>query len=120
MTTELAQAAAAFADWRATRRKREHTPPHLIEQALSLVGQYSKREITQHLGINHGMLDRWQRNRSSSVPAFIDLTPSLKPFNETTAVAVGVEFSNGTQVKLTGTTSDIGALLLMLRQGGGL
>lgn len=120
MKKDLEQAAAAFAAWRSTRRKYGRPPTRLIEQAVSLTGKHTKREITQRLGINPKTLERWIRHRQPAAPTFIDITPSVMNMKPAVPVEIGVELNDGARLKLSGASADIAALLIELRQGGGL
>jgi len=72
----LEQAAAAFADWRATRKKLGPTPSHLIELAVSLAGEYSKTDIVQSLGTSHRVYNRWLAASKDSM-SFVEVTTDL-------------------------------------------
>ena len=117
--TTLNQVAESFTHWRSTRNKRGHTPPHLIDQAVSLVGQYTKSQIIKRLGINNTMLDLWIKARKPiEAPDFIELKPlSSITTTPNNTLAVSVELSSGSVLKLSGESNQMITLLLALREG---
>jgi len=120
MKVNIDQVSDAFTDWRLTRTKRSHTPSHLQEQAVSLVGMHSKLQITTRLGINNKMLDRWinNSNNNSLNNTFIDITPT--EINHHKPLEVAVQCGCGTTLKLTGDAAEIATVILKLQNGGGL
>ena len=120
MKRDLEQAAASFAAWRSTRSKWGRPPLPLVEQAVSLVGKHTKQEIARRLGINLKMLERWISHGKPKAPAFIEITSHVSSVKPALPVVIGVELADGARLKLSGASTDIAALLLDLRQGGGL
>ena len=121
MQSDLDEAAHAFATWRATREKRSHTPLHLKQQAISLLGRHTGLAIMDRLGINQRMLSRWKLELSDAEPTkFIDITPAPPTVKTNASLSVTVDLRGGAQLMLSGHAQDIATLLLSLQQGGGL
>jgi hypothetical protein len=120
MQTDLDQIAQSFSAWRTAREKRGHTPRHLKQQAVSLLGKHTSLAIMTRLGINQRMLTRWKHELAGPTPPkFIDITPAALPA-AITALSVAIELKSGSRLKLSGNAGDIASLLLSLQQGGGL
>ncbi len=60
-TPTLATTAEAFREWRVERIGRGTTPDLLREQAVALLDEHSRAEITQALGINSTAFGQWVR-----------------------------------------------------------
>lgn len=60
-TPTLATTAEAFREWRVVRIGRGTTPDPLREQAVALLDEHSRAEITQALGINSTAFGQWVR-----------------------------------------------------------
>jgi hypothetical protein len=115
------QVAENFASWRSSRARRGRTPTPLKQQAVSLVGQHTKRLITTRLGINNKMLDRWMHelNVQASAPSgFIAITAEVPP-PAPVPLSLAIDLHGGAQLRLSGGAGDIAAFLLCWQQGGG-
>ena len=80
----LADAAEAFAHWRATRRRgREPTPEPLRAVAVALLDAHRPATITRALAISPVALSRWAEEIESDPPsladAFVTLPPATTP-----------------------------------------
>jgi hypothetical protein len=121
MQTNLDEVARSFSTWRSTREKRGHTPTHLKQQAVSLLGKHTSLAILSRLGINQRALTRWKLELSDVTPAkFIDITPDAPSVTVSASLSVAIDLRSGTQLTLSGNASDVASLLLSLQQGGGL
>ncbi len=91
MKPNIVQAAQAFKEWRANRTKRSHTPTHLRERAVALVGHYPTQQICDLLKINSRSIKSWCKQQAPS-QEFVTLTEQATP-----AVAMAL---NGLQLKI--------------------
>jgi hypothetical protein len=83
-TPDLAQTAAAFETWRATRtHQTAHIPDPLRRAAVALLDRYSMAEVCRTLHLRASRLGKLQQERSlparqpgppSSTPTFVELT----------------------------------------------
>lgn len=64
----LVELQQAFSEWRQTRQPR-YVPDELRKQALGLLSQHSRTELTRALGINYSMLIRWKRQYEATETA---------------------------------------------------
>jgi transposase-like protein len=106
-----------FADWRRSRTKRGTIPTRLKQQAVALVGQYRKSLIVSRLGINHSMLELWEKSlEREASPLFVELTPNT-PTPIKGEIEATLALRGGFEVRLTGRGTDVATLLLTLQQG---
>lgn len=120
MTTPLENVTAAFNHWRTHRSKRSKIPQHLTEQAVALVGQYSKAQITRSLHINHSMLNQWLKRPSEcsdfiALPVVPDASTDQPAHNE---LSITVHLANGTEMTIQGSPEQAALLIGQLQQRG--
>jgi len=94
----LETVAQHFATWRTSSQTngRSVTPTRLQQEAVTLKSNYSKKEITKTLGINHSALKRWSATHEAANPGFIAL--AAEEIDIAMEVAKGnasCEFPNG-------------------------
>ena len=71
-TCSLTELAEKFERWRATRTCRGSTPAELRCQAVALLDQHSRAQITQSLGVNSTAFGQWvrlERGEAAVAPA---------------------------------------------------
>lgn len=73
MKPNINQAAQSFAQWRANRSQRSHTPAHLKELAIGLVDHYPVSEICERLNINSRSIKSWGEQSQGPRQAFVTL-----------------------------------------------
>lgn len=120
MTTPLDNVTAAFNHWRTHRTKRSKIPHHLTEQAIALVGQYSKAEITRSLRINHSMLNQWLECPSEcsdfiALPVVSDASADQSVHNR---LSITVHLANGAEMTIQGSAEQAALLIGQLQQRG--
>ena len=110
----LETVAQHFVTWRTSSQTkgRSVTPIHLQQEAVTLKSNYSKKEITKALGINHSALKRWSATQEATNPGFIAL--AAEDIDVAMEVASGnarCEFPNG--IRLTLPINRLGSTLLL-------
>ena len=65
----LASAERAFADWRAHREARGHTPQPLRRQAVALLEHHCAFQVCRALGLHADALKRWAREYAADMPS---------------------------------------------------
>jgi len=65
----LASAERAFAQWRAHRQGRGHTPQPLRRQAVALLEHHCAFQICRALGLHADALKRWARESAAEMPS---------------------------------------------------
>ncbi len=107
----LETVAQHFVTWRTSSHSRSVTPIHLQQEAITLKSNYSKKEITKALGINHSALKRWSATQEAANPGFIAL--AAEEIDIAMEVASGdarCEFPNG--IRLTMPINRLSSTLL--------
>jgi len=120
MQLTLENVKQAFDLWRTERSKHGPIPEYLTEQAISLVGRYTKIDITSALGINHSALKRWLNKKTVQThfvplhtPAEIAVTPTAPNTIELT-----IDFNKGMQIRLHGSPVNTAQFVNQLQQRG--
>lgn len=99
----LETVAQHFAVWRTSRQTAGSsiTPIHLQQEAVTLKSNYSKKEITKALGINHSALKRWSTTEEATNPGFVALAAEeISIAMEVERGNASCEFPNGIRLTL--------------------
>lgn len=113
----LAELEQALAQWRSHRQGRS-IPSWIRAQAVALLGQHRASEIQAVLGINHGMLKRWQADTDRArgadpvepLAGFVTLPPwessqGKEPREGALALTLSRQARDGSSVSVSGTLS---------------
>ena len=122
MQLTLENVKQAFDLWRTERPKHGPIPEYLIEQAISLVGHYTKIDIINALGINHSALKRWL-NKKIAQTHFVPLHASSEaatvlPPTTPNSIELTIDLPNNMQIRLHGTPINTAQFVNQLQQRG--
>ncbi len=120
MPKTLDQVGTAFDKWRTTRPKRSQTPQELILQALGLLEQHSKAEITSRLDITYTMIHRWMEKHVAEETFVVLPHSTMEPVicNNDSQLEVSIKLSGGSELTLVGPHTEAAAFVSNLQNRG--
>ncbi len=93
-----------FAQWRNTRSsRRESTPKHLQQSAVTLLRDYRKSHVIKALGINSTILKNWQNPKPEDPAVSVFIPVNLASLSEGAArLEFTLAYSQGSEITVKG------------------